>query len=59
MFLIRAMVILLTGKLAKVIAILDSFMEQSYNLFTASLEDHHFEEYHNDSGEDAAIIGNN
>lgn len=59
MFLTQTLAILLTGKLAKLIAIIDSFMDQSYNLFTTSLEDHHFEEYQNDPGEDASVIRNN
>jgi len=52
----RTPVILLTGKLAESIAIANGLAEQSYNLLTPSLEDHHLEEHDDDAGKNATII---
>lgn len=48
---------LLTGKLAKSTATVDSLAEQSCDLLAAKLEDHHFEEHDGDPGEYAAVVG--
>lgn len=56
MLITRTLIILLTGKLAESIAGVDGLAEQSYDLLTASLEDHHLEEHDDDSGEDAAVV---
>lgn len=47
---------LLTGKLAKSTATVDSFAKQSCDLLTAKLEDYHFEEHDGDPSENAAIV---
>lgn len=48
----------LTGKLAELIATVDSLPKQSHDLLATCLEDHHFEEHDDDPGEDASIVRN-
>jgi len=47
---------LLTAELAKLIAVVDGRVEQSRYPFTVNLEDQHFEEHHEDPGEDASVV---
>lgn len=56
MLVTRTPVILLTGKLAELIATINSLVEQSYDLLTTSLEDHHLEKHDNDPGEDTTVV---